>query len=142
LSLSAKSSSEALGLVQVMMQGRLFRAFCLRALLITLAIHGITPDAKDLASINALKLLWPAATGADQKVDDDEFPDDVCEPVRVEFDLRRCQPAYADSSPLPRWATDDVQFGRARFGAIQFAAGIGSLTRKDRLIHSLCRFKC
>ena len=139
---SEPESSAALGLVEVMGQGRLSRSFCLHVLLIALAIQGISPDAENVASINALKLLCPLLADADHMVDEDEFPDDVCEPARVEIELRRCQPADSNGSPFPRGATDEARLGRVRINAMQFAARSGSLPRADRLIHSLCRLKC
>jgi hypothetical protein len=123
-------------------QGRRSQAFCLHILLIALAIQGITPDSNDLASINALKLFCPRLTDADQMVDEDEFPDDVCEPVRVQIDLGRCQLADLDGLPFARFATAEAQMGRVKSDALQFVARRGTLTRIDGLIHSLCRLKC
>jgi len=123
-------------------QGRLSQAFCLHILLIALAIQGITPDSNDLASSNALKLFCPFLTDADRMVDEDKFPDDVCEPVRVEIDLCRCQLADFDGLPFPRFATAEAQWGRVKSDALPFVARDGTLIRIDGLIHSLCRLKC
>jgi hypothetical protein len=73
-----------------MSQGRLSRLHCLQLLLVALAIQGITPDAHDLASCHALRLFSPLLTDSDTPVEQDEWPDDVCDPVQS-----------ATSIPLP-----------------------------------------
>jgi hypothetical protein len=65
-----------------MSQGRLSRSFWLQFLLVVLAIQGITPDAQDLASSQALRLFAPILTDFDTPVQEDEWPDDVCDPVQ------------------------------------------------------------
>jgi hypothetical protein len=123
-------------------QGRLFQAFCLQILLLALAIQGITPDAEDLASVNALKFFCPALTDPDTTVEEDEFPDDVCEPVRLEIELGRCQLADIDGLPLSRSATGDVEMGRAKSESLSLAAPHFTNPRIDGLIHFVCRLKC
>ncbi len=110
--------------------------------MIALTIQGITPDTKNFASINALKLLWPAITDADHMVDEDDFPDDLCEPVRVDIDLSCCYRADPDGSPCPRWAMDEPRWGRVKLNSMQFVACAGRLRRTDKLIRSLCRLNC
>jgi hypothetical protein len=64
-----------------MSQGRLPRIPLLGCLLIVLSIQGIVPDAHDLASMQPLRLLagvLPESATFDQE---DEWPDDVCDPI-------------------------------------------------------------
>ena len=65
-----------------MSQGRLARLHYVQFLLVVLAIQGITPDAHDLASSRTLRLFTPLLTDVDTPVEQDEWPDDVCDPVQ------------------------------------------------------------
>jgi hypothetical protein len=65
-----------------MSQGRLARLHYVQLLLVVLAIQGITPDAHDLASSRTLRLFTPLLTDVDSPVEQDEWPDDVCDPVQ------------------------------------------------------------
>lgn len=85
--------------VECMGQGRLFQSSCRNLLLFALAIQGITPDSKDIASINALKFLCPVLTEFDQPVEADDLPDDVCEPLLIKADAASRE--VSDSKHLP-----------------------------------------
>jgi hypothetical protein len=64
-----------------MSHGRLPRLPLLGPLLIVVTIQGITPDAHDLASMQPLRRfarMWP---GSGTFAQEDEWPDDVCDPV-------------------------------------------------------------
>jgi hypothetical protein len=65
-----------------MSQGRFLKIHCLQLLLVVLAIQGITPDAQDLASIHVLQLFAPLLNDFDSPTQQDEWPDDVCDPVQ------------------------------------------------------------
>jgi hypothetical protein len=66
----------------LMSQGRLSHFLCLQLLLIVLAIQAINPDAQDLASIHALQLFVPLLNDSNSPAQQDEWPDDVCDPVQ------------------------------------------------------------
>jgi hypothetical protein len=53
----------------------------LGTLLLVVTIEGIMPDAHDLASMQPLRLLAQALLGSSTLGQDDEWPDDVCDPV-------------------------------------------------------------
>jgi hypothetical protein len=54
-------------------------------MLLALAIQGITPDAHDLASSMALRLLGSKPLDVPLTTDDDGLPDDVCDVIRTEI---------------------------------------------------------
>jgi hypothetical protein len=114
----------------------------LRIVLIALAIQGITPDGNDLASINTLKLLCPSLIDADQMLDEDEFPDDVCEPVQRGIDSGRCQRTDRNELVYAGAAAAESQLGTTRSGSPPFAARRAMLNRMGALIDSLCRLNC
>jgi hypothetical protein len=64
-----------------MSHGRPFHSRCLQLLLLALAIQAISPDSQDLASTQALQVIAPGLTDRDSAVQQDEWPDDVCEPA-------------------------------------------------------------
>jgi hypothetical protein len=70
-----------------MRHGWLPRIPVLGLLLIVVAIQGISPDAHDLASMQPLRLIARIAPGSDTFAGEDEWPDDVCDPVRSAFAL-------------------------------------------------------
>jgi hypothetical protein len=64
-----------------MSHGRPSRSRSLPLLLLALAIQAIAPDGQDLASIQALQRIAPGLTDFDSPLQQDEWPDDVCEPA-------------------------------------------------------------
>jgi hypothetical protein len=64
-----------------MSHGRPFHSRSLQLLLFALAIQAISPDSQDLASIQALQVIAPGLNDLDSTVQQDEWPDDVCEPA-------------------------------------------------------------
>jgi hypothetical protein len=64
-----------------MCHGRPFHLRSLQLLLFALAIQAISPDSQDLASIQALQVIAPGLTDLDSAMQQDEWPDDVCEPA-------------------------------------------------------------
>jgi hypothetical protein len=125
-----------------MAKGRLFRIFCLQILLIALAIQGITPDAGDLASVNALKLFCPALTDSDQPVNDDDFPDDVCEPLLIETDFDLCHLEISDNLPFLTIAATEAQSGIMTSDSLRCVPRHGTLNSIDGRIHFLSPLIC
>jgi hypothetical protein len=95
----------------IMSQGRLRRFPLLGCLLIVLSIQSIVPDAHDLASMQPLRLLvgvLPESATFDQE---DEWPDDVCDPMTSSSAV--CRPeshrlgqeysTYFDRTTLESW---------------------------------------
>ena len=64
-----------------MSHGRPFRLPLLGFLLIVVTIQGIVPDGQDLASMEPLRLFAHMLPGSDTFAQEDEWPDDVCDPV-------------------------------------------------------------
>ena len=70
-----------------MSQGRLSGLRCVQFLLVAVAIQGITPDAQDLASIHALLVIAPILNDFDSPTQQDEWPDDICDPFQFATDF-------------------------------------------------------
>jgi hypothetical protein len=121
---------------------RLSQTLCSKILLIALAIQGITPDANDLSSINALKLVCPVLTDSDQPVDEDDFPDDVCVPLRIELDLGVQHLANSDTLPFPKFTTTEAQPGTMKCDVLRFVSRHGTLTPIAGRIHRLSPLIC
>ncbi len=68
-----------------MSHGRLMHWIVCRILLVALAIQGISADAEDIASINALRVLCLMPGEFDGSGGGDEWPDDVCEAATAEM---------------------------------------------------------
>ncbi len=64
-----------------MSHGRPSRSLSLLLLLFALAIQSVAPDCQDLASLQALQRIAPGLTDLDSPLQQDEWPDDVCEPA-------------------------------------------------------------
>ena len=67
-------------------QTRRFHSICVHFVLITTAIQGVTPDAHDLASLNALRVFCPPLSSSGAVPQDDGLPDtdDVCGSTTIE----------------------------------------------------------
>ena len=65
-----------------MSQGRLLPTTGVQLLLVALAIQGVTPDGHDLASNQALRVLAPVFNDENPPIGQDEWPDDVCDPLQ------------------------------------------------------------
>jgi hypothetical protein len=109
------------------------------ALLIATAIQGIAPDAEDLASLRALRLICPIPYSPTDPTEDGDSPDDVCGSVQLEMNLRVRR---ADDVPLPWLLPADLRSGffLPTFGQSPFLScrtwGL------DLQIHTLCRLTC
>jgi hypothetical protein len=126
-----------------MCQGRLCHPVWFYFLLIAAAIQGVTPDARDLASLNALVLLCPALADSRNLTGEDGLPDEVCGPARphISMGLRgRTEPNDLADDLLG--ITDQHDPPTSDFGALRFHARGGKNRRLDDLIYALCRLRC
>jgi hypothetical protein len=125
-----------------MSHGRLSHLRCLELLLVVLALQGITPDAQDLASIHAFQLFAPLLNDLDSPAQQDEWPDDVCDPVQSATCLH---PTPGEKQAWPstfRLATIEVQL--QLFGLNSFRSGTrrGVAMSSAGLVWSLERLTC
>jgi len=120
-------------------QGRRFQAIALLVLLIATAIQGITPDAQDLASLKALRLICLVPANSTDLADEDESPDIVCGPAQPVMNLRMRR---ADRVPLPRFVPTDLSLGLFHSNSLQLPCPDSRIPRADGLIHILCRLTC
>jgi hypothetical protein len=113
-----------------------------RILLIALAIQGITADAYDLTSINAVRLLFLVPADFDFLDDGDEWPDDVCEAPVAEMNCLAREKAERDSAPACnfRWHKDSVTM--PEMSAVRIETNSGPFPMGPRLIRALCRLLC
>ena len=125
-----------------MSQGRLSQLPCLQVLLIALAIQGITPDAQDLASVNAVRIFCPILTELDTASQQDEWPDDVCVPVRSGARLAFPQLRIRDKLPTFEPAMTEARFQPIDLASSRFAAHQGRCASIIDLTCSLCRLIC
>jgi hypothetical protein len=128
--------------VVIMSQGRLFRLPCLQVLLIAFAVQGITPDAQDLASINALRIFCPILNKFDTAADQDEWPDDVCEPVHSGAGLSFPQPRDRSGTSAFELAMTEARFRPIEPPSHRFMPAQANLATMADLTCSLCRLLC
>jgi hypothetical protein len=116
-------------------QTRRARSIAAYFLLFALAIQGITPDAQDLASLNALRLFCP-------QLDDDESLDDVCGPA--DLDMYQAIRKLMDSraSRFLRFVSTGHGTRMIRWDTLPLPSPLGRNARIGDLIHSLCRLIC
>lgn len=120
----------------------LYRSICLQLLLITAAIQGATPDAHDLASIKPLWLLCRLVASPHTLLDDDQLPDDVCNPMSAEMDAVVSQHANsAEPAILERLVTEHL-LGTRPSAAARSSADRGSTLSGEGVIYTLCRLLC
>jgi hypothetical protein len=122
--------------------GRRLRLSCRYLILIALAIQGVTPDSRDLASINALKLLCPVLRQSDQPLDADDFPDDVCEPLQIERDASRFDSRNWNESRFLSLITTDSRSATVIFDPFQFVRRSGALVPVRGRVQRLAPFIC
>jgi hypothetical protein len=123
-------------------QGRLYQAICLHILLIASAIQAVTPDAQDLASLNPLRILCRSLAERDTLADDDELPDDACEPMSAEIDVVARQQAESAGVAIRVRPAAACVLTACRSGAAISSADLGKAHRSDGLIYTLCRLIC
>jgi hypothetical protein len=146
-------------------QGRRLRSICLRAVLIALAVQGVTPDGSDLASPWLFgRLLDPSAVDGSPRPDSDdavpeggattagagdlpagpetgdEAPDEVCVPVRPARPRFLCRKRGGTSL---LWLEPAGPSGRLRPDPVRTPAPRAvAVARGIRLTVSLCRLTC
>jgi hypothetical protein len=126
-----------------MCQGRLCHSVWLYFLLIATAIQGVTPDAHDLASINALLWLCPALADSRDLDGEDGLPDEVCGPAQPEKGVGlRGKVEANDLANRLSGMPDQHHLLTSHIGAVRSHARGGKHPQLDALIYSLCRLKC
>jgi hypothetical protein len=108
--------------------------------LIAAAIQGITPDARDIASPLAMRLLCPALIDHHGFCDEDDSPDDICEVARdlsVSRVRQRANP----------WRAAGLRQGAPIAGILRSDAATGSKARHNSLpvpdlLRTICRLVC
>ena len=125
-----------------MSHGRPSHSRSLPLLLFALAIQAVAPDGQDLASIQALQRIAPGLTDLDSPLQQDEWPDDVCEPAPS---VSRVDPACRKDHGTP------LAFGLAITQApaqpVQEPSPSGRIRQRtpsagEDLLHSLGRMLC
>ena len=126
-----------------MCQGRLCHSVWFYFLLIAVAIQGVTPDARDLASINCLALLCPALSDSSNLTGEDGLPDEVCGPAQNDLGVGLRGKAEPNELANSHSATADQRGPLTSLvAALRFHARGGKHPRLDDLIYSLCRLRC
>jgi hypothetical protein len=99
----------------------------------------MTPDARDLASLNTLRVLFPMLAGAPPVVEDDDMPDDVA--GAIELHGRLCERFHRDqlASLTIHPATDallTIQSSPYRLARLPGCDAVGGAD------HFCCRLNC
>jgi len=113
-----------------------------RFLLIALAVQGITADAEDLASINALRLLCLVPADFERLDDGDEWPDDVCEAAGSEICCVVLRKTDRDFTSISGFDSHDDLIGQFEQAAARLRAYSGPFSTGTDLSRSLCRLLC
>jgi hypothetical protein len=123
--------------------GRRSHSFWLYPLLIALAIQGVTPDAQDLASLNALYLLCPYLTDSENLAGNDALPDDVCGPAQPELiRFLRDGGEFGGVLRLPVFSTNAHLMLATPVATLRASSRGGTDWRLHGLINRLCRLQC
>jgi hypothetical protein len=104
-------------------------------LLIASAIQGMTPDARDLCSMLAIRWLLAPASHPDVARDGDDQADEVCL-ANERRSLQQDAPRFATSAWIGRPPADAAPMRAARLGAD------GPITPGPGLFEGLCRLNC
>jgi hypothetical protein len=123
-------------------QARQFHSVCFHLLLIATAIQGVTPDAQDIASLNALRLLCPALAGSNALASDDGLPDEVCGLNTWEMELVLRARGDSDEQTSHTFFCSDKNGQTTRSSALLPVIRGGNPADANDLIHSLCRLNC
>jgi hypothetical protein len=123
-------------------QARRARSIAAYFLLFALAIQGITPDAQDLASLNALRLFCPQLADSKSLLDEDESLDEVCGPA--ELDMYQAIRTLLDSraSASLSFVSTGHRTRMVRWDNFPLPSPLGRNARIGDLIHSLRRLIC
>jgi hypothetical protein len=126
----------------MLIQGRLSRLPGLHVLLVALAVQAITPDAQDLASIHSLRLFAPSLIDLETPPQQDEWPDDVCDPLDCASSVR-LTPSQSQVCPSAFGvAIIQAQLCEATLDCARISACRGMFTSHMDLICSLGRLTC
>jgi hypothetical protein len=125
-----------------MSHGRLSHLPCLQLLLVVLAIQGITPDAQDLASSHAFQLFAPSLNDLDSPAQQDEWPDDVCDPVQSATSLHLTRGDELAWPSTFRLAKFEAQLQPIGFNSFRSATGLGVAMSSADLARSPARLTC
>jgi hypothetical protein len=123
-------------------QARPARSISAYCLLFALAMQGITPDAQDVASLNALRLLCPNISDSKSLLDDDESPDDVCESVQLDTHLAIRKRIDSRLLPFLGFVSTGHRTPMVPLATPQLPSPFGRNVRIGDLIHVLCRLTC
>lgn len=123
-------------------QARRARSIAAYFLLFALAIQGITPDAQDLASLNALRLYCPQLADLKSLLDDDESLDDVCGPADLEMYQAIRKLMESRASRFLSFVSTVHRTRIVRWDTLPLPSSLGRNARIGDLIHSLCRLTC
>jgi hypothetical protein len=124
-----------------MSHGRLTQLSVQGILLIVVTIQGIVPDAHDLASMAPLRLFAQMLLGCGAPGQEDEWPDDVCEPVTFASVISRPAGHRLDPSYSPYFDSAIVKSLHAPIdlGLSRLRARPGQLTS---FAQPLCEIGC
>jgi hypothetical protein len=111
-------------------------------LLVAVAIQGITPDPHDLASLNALRLLFPDITEPCSADGNDESPNDVCGSVQLEMHLAIRKRTDLRALPFIGFLTTAHSIPLTAHATHLLPSALVPNARLGDLIHSLCRLNC
>jgi hypothetical protein len=112
-------------------------------LFIAVAIQGVTPDAHNLASLNAIRLLWPFLSWSEKLADNDVLPDEVCGPVQPETHaVLRGKDEHGCQSGFSALLTVHSQCLSPAVEVYRNSCRDAANRRRAELILSLCRLQC
>jgi hypothetical protein len=125
----------------IMSQGRLPRFPLLGCLLIVLAIQGIVPDAHDLASMQPLRLLAGVPPESASLNQEDEWPDDVCDPMTTSSTVGRPESHRLDEEYSPFYGRTNFESWAAPHARTQFCFR-ARLGHRASFAKPLCTIGC
>ena len=120
----------------------LFHSGSVHFLLIATAIQGLTPDAHDLSSLNALRVICPALAGSNTEPQDDGLPDEVCAPATIETKQASHPNAASNDRVTFARAANEYAGITANSSAYRSRKDGSDMKRTDDLLHCLCRLNC
>ena len=125
-------------------QTRRFHSICLHFVLIATAIQGVTPDAHDLASLNALRVFCPPLSSSGAVPQDDGLPDtdDVCGSTTIETEQVFRANADLNALVTRAHAAGETHATTTSSKAYRSLTDGGDTTATDDLLRCLCRLNC
>jgi hypothetical protein len=126
----------------IMRHGGRARSVAAHFVLFALAIQGITPDARDLASLNALRVFSAYLADSSSLADDDESADQVCGSAEVAVHLTIRKRMDSRALPLVGVTLSGPRPPSAALAALQSARPLAPNICFCDFIHILCRLTC